>query len=86
MFSDENTWTRLYKTVYKVSGSGTAYVYRVDANDRPIKPHARKYTVHEDLVETIRADLGSGDYWVLIRDGRVLVFSGGIGYAKRIGE
>ena len=84
MFSDEKTWTRLYKTLYEVNGYGTAYVYRVDANYRPIKPHARKYTVDEGLVEAIRKDLGSGDFWVLIRDGRILVFSGGISYAERI--
>jgi len=81
MFSDQKTFERLDNVLYDATGIETAYVYRLGPNNKPIKPFIRKYSLDANLLMTIQRELGGGKYWVMIRNGRKLVFSGGIAIA-----
>ncbi|MDE3021832.1 MAG: hypothetical protein KGI54_08230 [Pseudomonadota bacterium] len=54
------------------------YVYRLGKDQRPVKPHLLKCDVFEDFLDWLRDYYGSGRYHLLIRRGRVMVFSGNI--------
>ena len=57
-----------------------AYVYLVDRFERPIKPYFKKYWLPgSDLIWELQTALGGGLFRVLIRSGRVMRFSGGVG-------
>jgi len=86
MISDENTWMRLWGVLDYGNGTEIAYIYRLGSNGKPIKPFLRKYVVSTDLPMTIQRTLGGGKYWVMIRDRRKLVFSGGISVCSLVSD
>jgi len=44
------------------------------------------YNMHGDLIESIRGRYGGGEYRLLIREGRTMVFSGHIALAEAPGS
>lgn len=78
MDSDTKTWDRLYQLLAADNSDQLVYVYRVDSIGNVRKPYLFCCMMHEDLIETIRDKYGGGEYRLLIRHGRKMVFSGSI--------
>ena len=76
MHSDAETWERLWAVLEQDDFDQTVYGYRVDQAGRAIKPYLFCWHCHFGLLESIRDKFGPGDYRLLIRKGRVMIFSG----------
>lgn len=82
MDKDTRTWDRLYRLLAEDNPDQTVYGYRVNAHGEAQKPYLFCWFMHEDLVANIRDQYGGGEYRLLIREGRQMVFSGTIGIAQ----
>ncbi len=70
---------RLWKAASTHDPYALAYVYRLDSRGRPIKPYAAKWGALEgtlELLTGIQYSLGEGEYRVIIRSGRRMLYSG----------
>lgn len=76
MRSDDATWQRLWLVLDQDDPNQTVYGYRVDQAGRAIKPYLFCWSGHPRLVESIQTKYGSGEYRLLIRRGRDMIFSG----------
>ncbi len=81
MRSDSATWDKLYLLLAEDDCDQTVYGYRVDSRGLAVKPYLFCWYMHQDLLENIRDKYGPGEYRLLIRKGRTMVFSGYIGLA-----
>ncbi len=79
MDSDTKTWNRLYVLLAQDDWDQTVYVYRVDASGKTIKPYLAKWGMHADLLDSLRDQFGSGEYHLMIRQGKTMLFTGTIG-------
>jgi len=55
----------------------TAYVYQLESG-KLVKPYLTKLFADRYLLDTLRDDFGGGDFRLMIRQGRKLIFSGDI--------
>lgn len=87
MRSDETTWEQLWMVLDQDDGDQMVYGYRVDRAGRPTKPYLFRWYGHSGLIESIQREYGPGEYRLLIRKGREMIFSGyiAIGPAPRGG-
>ncbi len=76
MRSDDATWGHLLTLLGEDDLDQVVYGYRVDQFGRAIKPYLFRWYGHSWLIENIQKEYGPGDYRLLIRKGRVMVFSG----------
>ena len=76
MRSDEATWAQLWGILEENDLDQIVYGYRVDQFGRAIKPYLFRWLGHSWLIENIQKEYGPGDYRLLIRKGRVMIFSG----------
>jgi len=76
MDSDTKTWDRLYQLLAADNSDQLVYVYRVDSIGNVRKRYLFCLMMQEDLIENIRDKYGGGEYRLLIRHGRKMVFSG----------
>ncbi len=76
MRSDEATWERLKSVLDQDDAGQTIYGYRLDQARRAIKPYLFCWYGHSGLVDSIRDAFGAGEYRLLPRKDRVMVFSG----------
>lgn len=76
MHSDTATWERLWVVLDQDDPDQTVYGYRVNQAGRAINPYLFCWYGHSGLVESIRHKFGSGEYRLLIRKDRMMVFSG----------
>lgn len=81
MHSDSATWERLYRLLAEDDYDQTVYGYRVDSSGHAMKPFLFCWYMHDNLIENIRDKYGPGEYRLLIRKGRTMVFSGYIALA-----
>ena len=81
MNSDEGVWERLWSALDDPTGLRQVYVYALGAHRRPRKGYIWKGFAWPDLPELLRDDFGGGEFRVLIREGRRMVFSGNIAIA-----
>ncbi len=79
MDSEERKWERLFKLIAQDDWEQTVYVYRVDGAGRKTKPYLTKWGMHAGLLDSIRDEFGTGEYHLMIRDGKTMVFTGTIG-------
>ena len=86
MDSETRMWERLWVILAEDDWEQTVYVYRVDHSGRTVKPFAAKWAMHADLLDSIRADFGTGEYHLMIRHGKTMRFTGTIGIGPRPGE
>ncbi len=84
MHSDSKTWEKLHVLLAEDDCDQTVYGYRVDSRGHAVKPYLFCWYMHQDLLENIRDKYGPGEYRLLIRQGRTMVFSGYIGLAERL--
>lgn len=78
MLSDIETWGRLWAILEKEDYQQTIYCYRANEMGDPIGPYLFRSGPYRDLVEDIQAEFGAGEYRLLIRKGKTMVFSGRI--------
>ena len=76
MRSDEATWQRLSLVLDQDDPNQLVYGYRVDQAGHAIKPYLFCWSGHPRLVESIQREYGPGEYRLLIRRGREMMFSG----------
>lgn len=74
-----DVWVRLDSILNGENGCGTIYVYHLGPNDRPVKPYLNKVELSQGFLGWLQATHGSGQYRLLIRRGRKMIFSGNIG-------
>ena len=79
MDSETRKWERLYRLLVQDDWDQTVYVYRVDASGKMIKPYLAKWGMHSDLLQSLRDDFGSGEYHLMIRQDKTMLFTGTIG-------
>ncbi len=79
MDSETRKWERLYTLLAQDDWDQTVYVYGVDAAGKTITPYLAKWAMHSDLLESIKDHFGTGEYHLMIRDGKTMVFTGTIG-------
>ncbi len=78
-YDKPDVWDRLWPILYGRNGSDVIYVYRVGADGRMVKPYVVKSGAFSDFLEWLRDNHGRGEYRLLIRRGREMIFSGTIG-------
>lgn len=70
MDSETRMWKRLWVLLAEDDWDQTVYVYRVNRSGKTVKPFAAKWSMHSDLIESIRDDFGAGEYHLMIRAGQ----------------
>ena len=78
MDKDTRTWNKLYRLLAEDDPDLTVYGYRVNAAGIAVKPYLFCWFMHDYLIESIRDQYGGGEYRLLIRKGRQMVFSGSL--------
>ena len=81
MTSDERVWLRFWSALDDPRGLRQVYVYALDHRGKPKKGYIWKGYAWPDLPEFLRDEFGGGEFRVLIREGRRMVFSGCIAIA-----
>ena len=79
MDSETRKWERFFKVVAQDNWDQIVYVYRVDRLGRKITPYIAKWGMHADLLDSLRDEFGTGEYHLMIREGKTMVFTGTIG-------
>ena len=82
MDSETRMWERLSVLLAEDDWDQTVYVYRIDHAGRKIKPYVAKWGMHSGLLDSIRDDFGTGEYHLMIRHGKTMVFTGTIGVER----
>jgi len=82
MDSDTKTWNRLYVLLAQDDWDQTVYIYRVDSSRRKITPFLAKWGMHAGLLDSLRDEFGTGEYHLMIRQGKTMVFTGTIGVQR----
>ena len=73
MFSD--LWVRLHEILESDRHFYLVYIYRVTPDGKVIKPYLKKCMAFPGLLEMLRDHHGGGDFKLMIRKGRTLVYS-----------
>lgn len=82
MDSETRKWNCLWELLAEDNWDQTVYVYRVDQFGKTKKPYLAKWAMHSSLLDSIRTDFGSGEYHLMIREGKTMVFTGTIGVER----
>ena len=64
--------------LFRADPRQTMYVYRLGPDGRLIKPYLMSCEPYPDLFEDLQAAHGGGEFRILIRQGRKMLFSGAI--------
>lgn len=80
-YPEPDVWDHLIPILDEENENDIIYVYRLGPDNRPVKPYLQKCAVFLDFLEWLRDTHGSGEYRLLIRRDRAMVFSGNIGIA-----
>ncbi len=81
MTPEERVWDRLWLALDDPFGRRRVYVYRASPRGRGCNHYIWKGFAWPELPEMLRDDFDGGDFRVLIREGRRMVFSGDISIA-----
>jgi len=76
MSSAERTWERLWSALDDPTGIRQVYVYRLGPTVADNRGYIWKGYAWPELPEMLRDKFDGGDFRVLIREGRRMVFSG----------
>ena len=82
MDSETRKWERLFKLLEDDDWEQTVYVYRLDLLGRTVKPYSAKWGMHAGLLDSLREEFGTGEYHLMIREGKTMVFTGTIGVER----
>ena len=73
-----NAWERLYQLMHREGFNRIAYIYRLNSDGKSQKPFLTKLYPDDRMLDVLRDEYGGGDFRLLIREGRKLVYSGEI--------
>jgi len=73
-----DVWDRLTLIMGEEQYDRTTYVYRFDKNGKTITPYLTKLFADRYLLDTLRDSFGGGDFYLMIRQSRRLIFTGNI--------
>ena len=73
-----DVWERLDAVLFSNDEELVVYVYRLDAYGNVVKPYLLKCEAWEGLCMMLKDDYDGGDFKLLIRKRRKMVFSGEI--------
>ncbi len=76
MTQAERMWERLWVLLYTAAGHNQVYVYRLDPDDQSIGGYIWKGPAWPELPEILRDAYGGGEFRILIRKKRQMVFAG----------
>ena len=62
----------------------TLYVYRIGPDGRAEQPYLLRSTPWPELLEQLRDVHGGGDFRIMIREGREMLFRGDVAIARRV--
>ena len=82
--NDIDIWERLDALLDSYDEQLTVYVYRKNAAGQVVKPYLLKCRAWPGLKEMLRDKYQGGEFRILIRKGRQMVFRGDIGIATPI--
>ncbi len=74
----ERTWHRFWSALDDPTGRRKVYVYRISPDGHRVTPNIWNGYAWDHLPEHLRDHFGGGDFHILIREGRRLIFSGDI--------
>ena len=79
---DTKVWDRLFEILDAPDENDVAYIYLIDNRGKPIKPYLlRWWCPTMELIYTLQSDYGGGEFRILIRRGKRMVFSGDVAMA-----
>ena len=78
MTQAERTWNWLWDILYAPTRHHLVYVYRLSLDGNPVGSFVWKGSPRPELPEILRDGLRGGDFRVLIRQKRQMVFGGNI--------
>ena len=82
MTDDILVWERLFAILDVQHWADVAYVYRLDRYDKPITPYLFKwYGPSMELINTLQTKYGGGEFRIIVRRGRKMIFSGYVAMA-----
>ena len=82
-----DVWDRLEYIMSEENYERVVYTYRLGLQGKPIKPYLTKLFADRNLLNTLRDDFGGGEFRLMIREGRKLIFSGEISiYSPKSGN
>lgn len=77
-----DTWDRLFR-VFECGGLGMiAYIYRIGRDGKLEKPFLAKMYPDDEMLRNLRDEYFGGDFRIMIREDRKLIFSGVISIVK----
>ena len=76
---NDKVWEKLWRVLDSNDHEAIVYVYRLDSHGKAIKPCLLKCDAWPGLPEMLRDEFNGGDFKVLIRKSRTMIFSGKIG-------
>ena len=82
MADHTDTWVRFFNVLDQDQCDQTAYIYRIDARGDVIKPFWLKLPANAWLENELFAR-GGGQFRIIIRRGRTMVFSGRVAFEAR---
>jgi len=82
MDSETRKWERLFRILDQDDWEQTVYIYRLDSSGRKITPFLAKWGMHAGLLDSLRDEFGSGEYYLMIRQGKTMIFTGIIGVQR----
>jgi hypothetical protein len=71
-----DVWDRLWEYLESDDGGSIVYAYRIDREGRPEKPYLLRYPASPLVPGLLLDECGGGDFLVLIRKGRTMLFRG----------
>jgi hypothetical protein len=67
---------KLFKILSEEDLDLVVYVYRIDSRGKHQKPYLCRTYPHAHLPETLRDQYGGGNFYLMIREGNRMVYSG----------
>jgi hypothetical protein len=75
----EKVWEKLWNILDEARDNRVAYAYRLSGrNGKPVRPYLDRFYADRYLIGILQDDFGGGDFQVMIREGRKMIFSGKI--------
>ena len=77
-----DVWERLFRVIEGGGLEMIAYVYRIASDGTVIKPFLTKMYPDDDMLRMLRDEFRGGEFRLLIREGRKLIYSGDISVVR----
>ena len=75
---NDQVWEKLWEVLESNDEEAIVYIYRLDSHGKPIKPFLLKCEIWPELPSMLRDEYNGGEFKLLIRKNRMMVFSGKI--------